>query len=219
MKTRLLLIIFFVFISFGSVSAALAHQPRYVTNDQLVLIKNPAVSQAFYGELKGQPAYYLIDLKQPEDLYFQILEPDLPEIQKDKTVAVDYALVLSQPAENFITISPDSDVWKSFYEEYAGDKYLEGPAAKKFGEAGYYTIKISSPENVGKYVLVVGEKEEFPVEEIAKALITIPQLKTKFFNKPLWQSFEGRIGKYFGFSLLILIIFIFLFRRFHRTFR
>ena len=216
---KILLTAVFVVFSFAVGSGVLAHEPRYVKDDQLVIIKNPDISQAFYGELKGWPAYYLIDLKQAQDLYFQILAPDLPGIQKDKTVAVDYAPVLGQPAVSFVTINPDSAVWHNFYEEYAGDNYWQGPEVKKMGEAGYYIIKITSPDDTGKYVLVVGEKEEFPVGEMVKALITIPQLKTKFFNKPLWQSFEGKIGRYFGLSLLVLIVFVLMFRRFHRVYR
>jgi hypothetical protein len=216
---RNLIIFFLILFSFGVALTASAHEPRYIQDDQLVLIKNPGVSQAFYSELKGAPAYYLIDLKQAQDLHFQILVPDLPGIQMDKTVKVDYTLTLGQPAANFLSLDPGSTVWTKFYEEYAGDNYWQGPDETKSADAGYYIIKISSPDNTGKYVLVVGDKEEFPPLEIVKALITIPQLKTNFFNKPIWRSFEGKIGKYFGISLIILIIFVFMFRRFHRVFR
>jgi len=208
-----------VALSFSLAPAVLAHEPRYIKDDQPVVIKNPDVSQAFYGELKGEPAYYLINLKRTQDLYFQILVPDLPGIEKNKTVTVEYLPEFGAKPENFIKLSPDSAVWKNFYEEYAGDNYFKGPEEKKPGEAGYYIIRVDSPDDAGKYVLVVGEKEEFPAGEMAKALITIPQLKTQFFNKPVWQSFQGKLGKYFGLSLLILIVFGYMFRRFHRDFR
>src|SRR3989338_6481225 len=99
LKYRPLLIIALVFVSFGVASTVLAHQPRYVTDDQLVLIKNPSISQAFYGELKNRPAYYLIDLKEAQSLYFQILVPALAGIQKDKAVTVNYISNLTEPAK------------------------------------------------------------------------------------------------------------------------
>jgi hypothetical protein len=214
-----LFIISLVIISFTLASNAWAHEPRYITDDQLVVIKKSDISQAFYGELKGGQADYIIDLKQTQDLYFQILVPDLPGIQKDKTITVYYVSDLGQPAVGFLSLDPNLEAWTNFYEEYAGDNYWQGPQEKKTGEPGYYYIKISSPDNLGKYVLVVGDKEEFPPAEIAKALITIPQLKTKFFDKPIWQSFQGKIGKYFGISLLILIVFGYLFHRFQRVYK
>jgi len=209
----------FIVLSFALATSVQAHQPRFVKDDQLVLIKNSEVSQAFYGELKGRAAFYLIDLKTAQELYFQILAPDLPGIRKDKTVTVDYLSDLGAKVESFLTLDPISADWQSFHEEYGGDNYLAGPSAKKPGEAGYYIVKISSPDNTGKYVLVAGEKETFSAEEIARALITIPQLKTKFFNKPFWQSFQGKVGKYFGLSFLGLVVFGYLFHRFRRMFR
>jgi len=115
-----------IIFSFAIAGNVWAHEPRYIQDDQLVLIKNPDVSQAFYSELKGAPAYYLIDLKQAQDLHFQILVPDLPGIQMDKTVKVDYTLTLGQPAANFLSLDPGSTVWTKFYEEYAGDNYWQG---------------------------------------------------------------------------------------------
>ena len=72
---------------------------------------------------------------------------------------------------------------------------------------------------MGKYVLVVGDKEEFGVPEMIKALIIIPQLKTKFFNQPLWQSFNGKIGKYFGLGLLVVIIVGYMFHKFRQIYK
>lgn len=208
-----------VALSFAAAGVVQAHQPRYIKDGQLVIIKNSDISQAFYGELKGRSADYLIDLKEAGDLYFQILAPDLPGVDKDKTVTIDYAPALGRPAVNFAIIDPASAVWQNFYEEYGGDNYLAGPSVKKSGEPGYYFIKITSPDNSGKYVLAAGEKEEFPPLEIIKALITMPQLKKDFFQEPISQWFNGKIGKYFGFGLLIIIIVGYLFHKFRQVYK
>ena len=54
---------FFVFL-LASISIASAHQPRLVIGDNAtmgnpIVILNPEVSQAFYGELQGLPNYYI----------------------------------------------------------------------------------------------------------------------------------------------------------------
>jgi len=219
MKRFLLIFVLGFIASFFVAANALAHEPRFIQDDQLVVIKNSDVSQAFYGELRDRPAYYLVDLKKAQDLYFQILAPDLPGIQKDKTVIVEYAKELDKAATPFLKIEPGLAVWQKFYEEYAGDNYFAGPSVTKPAEAGYYIIQVSSPDNTGKYVLVVGEKEDYSAPEMAKALIVIPQLKTQFFNKPVWQSFNGKIGKYFGLGLAVLVVFFFVFHKFRQIYK
>ena len=197
--------------------AVQAHQPRIVADSQLTLIKNPAVSQAFYGELKGREAYYLIDLKKEQDLFLQILVPDLPGIAKDKSASVEYLPELGAKAEPFAKLDPAEAEWQKFYEEFAGDNYYRGPEVKRPAEPGYYAIKISSPENQGKYVLVVGEQEEFPAAEMAKALLTVPQLKKNFFHEPALEWFNGKAGKYAGGGLLAIIILGLMFHRFNKV--
>jgi hypothetical protein len=149
-------IFFLIAISFFVGLNVWAHEPRLVQDNQLVLIKNSEVSQAFYGELKGHEAIYLIDLKKEQDLYLQILVPDLPGIAKDKSVSVEYLPELGRPAVSFLKLNSGAADWKKFYEEYAGDNYWQGPEDKKPAEPGYYLIKVTSPDNEGKYVLVVG---------------------------------------------------------------
>src|SRR3989338_9744592 len=136
-----------VALSFSLGLSALAHQPRYIKDENIVLIENPEISQAFYGELKDRPAYYLIDLKEAQDLFFQILEPALPGINKDKLVTIDYVSELGKTPENFLKIDSKDAVWKGFYEEYGGGNYLEGPARRRAGSSGYYFIEVSSPDN------------------------------------------------------------------------
>jgi len=216
---RFSLLFFLIVLSFTIAANVQAHEPRIVPDNELVLIKNPDISQAFYGELKGQPAYYLINLKTAGDLYLQILVPDLPGILKDKGVVITYSPELGQKAVNFSKLDPKSAGWEKFYEEYAGDNYLNGPEIKEPAEPGYYFIKVESPENEGKYVLVVGQKEAFPILESVKALVAIPILKVNFFNKPVWYFFEGKIGRYVGFALLGLLILGLMFYKFNQVYK
>ncbi len=179
-----------------------AHQPRIVEDNKVIEIQNPDISQAFYGELKGEPAIFKINLSQSQTIYFGILVPDLPNISKDIS-----AEIISSTGKQAVLDGLNSQ-WTQFYEEFAGDNYWQGPDAKVNLAVGENIIKIYNTNNRGKYVLVVGEKELFPIKEMLKAGIVLPQLKVNFFEKPFWSIFEGKVGKFFliAFVLIILII-------------
>jgi len=59
--------------------------------------------------------------------------------------------------------------WTDYYEEFGGDSYYKGPELRSNPDEeglprgvdmdeGTYTTKVFSPDNEGKYVLVVGER-------------------------------------------------------------
>ena len=103
--------------------------------------------------------------------------------------------------------------WIPFYEEFAGDNYLKWPEREQEVAAGEYTIKVSNIGNQGKYSLVIGKIESFPANEILKTFISLPILKTQFFNKPVWAVSEwiiwqGVLRWMAGILTLLLIILI-----------
>jgi len=216
MTNRLATIIIFILCFLFSTDLALAHQPRLVDED-FTLIENPEVSQAFYGELKGKPDFYQIQTEVPIKLYVGILVPNVEGIGKDISVEV------SKDDEFYYLLDGVNFEWQAYYEEFAGDDYFKGPelsAGEQDGlpqgvgaEAGNYTLKVFSPDNQGKYVLVVGEKEEFPLNEMLNTLVSLPRLK-KFFDKSPWHALTAPIILRFivlPIVLLIAIIFVIFF--------
>ncbi len=186
------------------VSTAFAHQPRIA--DEGTLIENPEVSQAFYAELDREPEYYTINSETDFNLYVGLLVPALEDIDKDVSAEI------SKDSQVLYTLDGLTANWTYYYEEYAGDEYYAGP---ELGEnfhngipvkAGEYTIKVYSPDNQGKYVLVVGEKEEFPLNEQVNVIKTIPKLKTDFFEKPAYEVLSGRLAGMFVVSVLVLVV-------------
>jgi hypothetical protein len=195
--------------------AVQAHQPRLVSGD-VVMIRNPEISQAFYGELKGEHDHYNIIEEEGFELYVSILVPDLPGIGKDVSVAIE---PIDEIENNFIYFLNGTDFqWERYYEEFGGDWYYQGPDIKAKAGPGGYDIHVMSTDNLGKYVLVVGEKEEFPLEEIINTILTMPSLKQDFFEKPAYTAYFNLIGLFiFGPVILVLVIlvlvFLFLVRR------
>jgi hypothetical protein len=74
------LIILFVLILFLSLETLSAHQPRLDTGTAVsienpIIVDNPEISQAFYGQLKGEPVYYQINSDTSFQLYVNLLVP------------------------------------------------------------------------------------------------------------------------------------------------
>ena len=206
--------VFLVFLVVIINGITLAHQPRIIS-EITTKVQNPEVSQAFYGELTGEPAYFEINSDTAFSLYVGVLVPDLPDIKKDISSVVYKG---DKDGTELFTLDGINFKWIGFYEEFAGDNYFSGPEHKQEAEPGKYTIRVFSPENRGKYVLVVGEKEEFPVNEIVNTVVTLPQIKQDFFGKFFLSAFVNKIGLFiFGPVILIagvIIVAIYLWKKF-----
>lgn len=202
------------FLAAGSVSA---HQPR-IAEGENIRIANPEVSQAFYGELTGAPVRYQINSSEPFRLYVGLLVPDLPSIQKDISAEI---FQLNGTKENLIAFLDGKNFeWTPFYEEFAGDNYFWGPEfaatdSKKGVElkgqtvpAGSYIIQVTSSNQQGKYSLVTGDLEEFPLKEMLSAAITVPRVKAQFFNASPFSIITSPFG--WGY-ILVLYVLAFLF--------
>jgi len=200
-----------------------AHQPRIVS-EEVTQIENPEVSQAFYAELKGKPDYYQITSEEPFKLYVGILVPDLEGIGKDISAEISRKYLhveetsVNEDEEEAAPILLDGlqYKWTRWYEPFGGDWYWEGPELRGNSpeeelpegvevDEGTYTIKVFSPDNEGKYALVVGEKEEFPLKEMVHTLFTLPKLKAEFFERSPWTAYFNLVGVFLAISIGILI--------------
>lgn len=201
------------FLSLLFTLPAYAHQPRIVEPGMVTEILNPEVSQAFYGELKGQPDVYRIVSDKPFKLYVGLLVPDVPEAKKDLSAEI------TRDGSVIRLLDGTQHEWIRFYEEFGGDWYWWGPETGPIGKTaelspnGTYEIKVFSPANLGKYSLAVGEIESFPAKEIWNTLVRLPTIKAQIFNKSPLSAFTNRIGLFIfgpalGFLLLIgLVVF------------
>jgi hypothetical protein len=186
MRRTFALIISFLLIA----SSAVAHQP-VIVEKEIIEIEKPEISRAFYDELEGKPRLYLIESEKEFDLYVNLLVP------KNSNPEGRYSANVYQIKEgkrSLLTKVDGSSVeWKEFYEPFGGDTYLMGPEWKQTVPAGKYEIEVFSADNMGKYVLAVGEKEFFGPKEIASVYTEVPKLKSEFFETNpisfLWTPF------------------------------
>ncbi len=203
-----LMSIILLFILVLSLGAASAHQPRLelgVNSSQAnpIVIQNPEISQAWYGNLNGQPDYYKITSTKPFELLVNILVPQGPGISSDFVSAQ----VTDSSGKTISNLGGNQSSWTPMFEEFGGDYYLQGPTFDQNVSAGTYYIKVYNENNTGKYSLATGAIEAFPPYESLKALITIPLLKEQIFGKPVTSLFFEFVGIILALgSLMVLYV-------------
>ena len=193
---------------------ALAHLPRMVMEDRLVQVKDPEISQAFYGKLAGSNHIYEIQSDDEFLLYISILVPDLPAIETNisaRVVQVDG----DSTSETLALLDGERHHWQEFFEPFAGDHYLEGPEFEKRVTPALYRIEVFNPSLSGKYVLSVGKKEVFTLAETFHTIRTLPALKRDFFEKSPLTAFFNLVGLFMLIAVAALAVpLYFLGRRF-----
>lgn len=190
LKSLVILIVLFL-----SICAVSAHQPRLETGvnssiNNPILIQNPEISQAFYGNLNGQPDYYKITSDKPFKLYVNILVPQSPGISS----AFVSAQITDSSGKTIALLDGTKSNWTPMFEEFGGDYYLQGPEFTQNVSAGTYYIKVFNANNTGKYSMAVGNIESFPADESLKAVVLIPILKEQIFGKPVTTLFFEFLG-------------------------
>ena len=197
--------IVFVLLCTGA-SPVFAHKPTYVDKQISVEVKNPDISQAFYGELAGESVTYTVFVPESLNVYTGLLVPDQESSRID--VVVD---MYNSKQELMYTLK--SDVWNTYFEEFARDDYLKGPEYKTVVPAGKYTLVVSNPDNQGKYVLVIGTKERFLLQEMPRIFDQLIKVKMNTFGKPWYSAFMNIFGIGTGIILLFLVGIVVLIQR------
>lgn len=195
MKKTVLSVLIMLFA--GAIS--FAHQPRLVYRQAEIKVVNPEVSQAFYGELGGRPAVYTISSGKPFSLYVGVLVPDIKGIQKNISARITGN---SRPVA---FLDGNKFQWEPYFEPFGGDNYYKGPEFRKTVKAGDYKIEVFSNSNKGKYVVAIGEKEEWPLNETLATLRDLPVLKSAFFGKSAFLGYYNYVGVFLLIVLFLVI--------------
>lgn len=203
MKKIFLILSALIFL--GIAGSASAHLPRIVKGDSVV-VQNPEISQAFYSDLQGKPAEYLISSNTEFNLYINLLVPKSSNL--NGRYSANIFQIKDGKEELIAFVDGGSLDWQEFWEEFGRDFYLKGPEFEKQVESGSYKIVISGNDNQGKYVLAIGKKEKFTLEEILKIYWILPQLKIYFFNTSILEFLKTPFVLIGAMALVILIIII-----------
>jgi hypothetical protein len=121
-----------------------AHQPNLVKDfSQPVLVKNPEVSKAYYGQLSGKSDEFVIEASDSFNLYVGLSVPDVASARKDFVVTV------YRNDQFLFKLQGETSEWKPFYESFGRDNYLAGPEQEMRVEDGTYTIAVDSKDETG----------------------------------------------------------------------
>lgn len=198
--------IIFWIVVLGIVGITFAHQPRLVFTQEigkLIQVKNPEISQAFYGELRGEEDVYEIKSDKPFLLYVNILAPDIVGSRTDFTVEI-----VENNYEKYTRLEWWSFMWESFYESFGWDDYLMWPEFERQVIGGTYTIKVSNPDNQWKYSLAVGKIESFPFKEMLNTYKVMPALKMQFFEKPRYSIFWNLVSLWMFIWIIVFVVLV-----------
>jgi dipeptidase E len=205
----IILLLVFLFLFFAQ--EALAHLPRLIYNSRqdIIEIINPEVSQAFYDQLNGKPREYAVNSENGFTLYANLLVPEFSNYNGRYSAKI-FEIKNGEESEIAFLDGQTGFVWQELYEPYGRDYYLKGPGFEKNLAAGNYKIRVFNYENKGKYVLVAGKQESFPISEIIKVYWALPMLKIQFFQTSVFEFLLTPFGlALIGIIALILLIIAF----------
>ena len=193
---KLLIVIFFVILISWPLGV-FAHQPRIVDSEKINVTK-PEVSKAYYAKLSGKPHTYIISVNSAIDLYVNVLFPYKEGHKKNITVKV------FRGDQSLGVLSSGEVDWKKFFEPFGQSMYWKGPELKKNVDAGKYKILVQSKEKNLRYVLAIGETEDWNGIDIIKAILLIPELKRNFFEESPISFIFSPLG--YGYILLLQLL-------------
>ena len=196
MINKLLIVILFV-ILFSWPLGVFAHQPRIVDTEKIRVTK-PEVSKAYYAKLSGKPHTYIISVNSAIDLYVNVLFPYIEGPKKNIKVKVFMG------DQSLGELSSGEVDWKNFFEPFGQSMYWKGPELKKNVDAGKYKILVQSKEKNLRYVLAIGETEDWNGIDIIKAILLIPELKRNFFEESPISFIFSPLG--YGYILLLQLL-------------
>ncbi|MFW5887713.1 MAG: hypothetical protein ACOCUH_02835 [Bacteriovoracia bacterium] len=168
---------------------ALAHVPRYVMNDNLSIhnpfeIKNPTLSQVFYGDLQGTADYFNFSLDKEAEIKIGLLAP-INESSFPKAELIAQIGTVQKLSGNFNEI---------YFEKFGSDYYRKGPEQTFTLSRDNYLIKVDNASSSGRYALVIGVDERFSLIETVRTIFILPIIKQSFFDKPIFEIFGGILG-------------------------
>lgn len=143
--------------------------------------------RAYYGELTGAPHVFTFNV--PSDSYTVkaiVLTPDTADVGTD---VVAEMISDKNPGESFARVDGGMIEWQRFFDTSGRDSYLAGPMLEATLTTGSYRIQVSSPDNMGPYVLVFEGEDGFSLGQIFSRFGALPTIKSEFFGKSALEAY------------------------------
>lgn len=180
-------------------TGAQAHTP-VVNDDNLAYsvevpfeIDDPEHSKAIFSELQGTPQYFRITSDTAFRFYAGITQAKLDGCEIQKTFSFD---VLDADMNRIDGQDGAMFDWWPWYEEFGKTWYWIGPElgedfkGNRTYEAGTYWIRVFNEDNQGKFVLAVGDIEQFGIGTMANLLVnrTMKKIREGWWGENLCEK-------------------------------
>lgn len=148
---------------------------------------DPEVKQVYLGTLEDFPVMY--EIRSAESF---ILSAQLMQQYQGGADPKELSLMIIRENDKgrgvteVARLRPASTDWVMRQDSVYGMDFWDGPVVQQEVEAGTYRIEVSTPENLGQYILSIGDQDE-----PAGYFTTIGQVRTTH--------------KFFGFSVVKLL--------------
>jgi hypothetical protein len=131
------------------------------TQYEVITIENPETEQLILGELQDAPEMYEVVSENPFTLTFEIRAvPDTDASLPPQLGGIIIKQKEIRGVEEIARLNATDSEWTVVTDKATGLKYQAGGYYSESVEPGTYRIEISSPNNQGKYMLLVGNNPD-----------------------------------------------------------
>lgn len=178
---------FFIAIVCAMPVLAFAYGPTFVETprqNEVMPLREPKIAKDFYGKLEGYPHMYEFATKEPIRLSVGISVPDI-ESSRDNVSGIVLFVNKNGSVREISRLRAREASWEPYFEIWGGDSYRQGGSFETNLEPGTYRIEVSTPENIGTYVLHVGTEKAFPLFSYFSYLGKVAEVKAFFGKSPI----------------------------------
>ncbi len=158
---RTLYLIGFGFLIWGVVIFFGGDRTVFVAPGQhdVIAIETIEREQYFYGSLDDAPHTYTFTISTTTTISLQIIVPDTVHAQNDKSGLLLESLPDDAGVREVRRLPAKNAGWNHEYHWRMGQTYRVGPSYYDALEPGTYLFEVSTPVNLGPYVLRVGTED------------------------------------------------------------
>ena len=202
---RYLVFIFAVFLlGTGSTEAYNSSINEPALPYEIFSIETDIEEQSEYlGELKGDPHMYEFTLDEGSTLSLELRQA------KDSSIPFNIIVIKENTDKKGVAevgrLKGANLEWKEFSDSVLGIKLNQGEVFEKEIDKGVYRVEVSTPDNFGKYMLVMGS--ESSDGGYFRGLASINRIQN-FFEAPFFAIFKSSYVYYpIGIILLSILIY------------
>jgi hypothetical protein len=184
---------FLLVLLFAPAALAYGQIPVHIVQSSLentTTLEDAETSRAFFGELLGFPHTYEIIETKEFHLFVEIRVPDIPSSMDNVSGIIVRQVEGSGRVEEVARLRAGEAAWESVDDVKTGDTYRGGPLFEGEVPPGTYRIEVSTPDNLAKYVVRMGTKEDESGAGYFESLRRIGAVKV-FFGKSKFSVVES----------------------------